>query len=270
MQFSDSTNKTGIVEDTSFLLFGDSGDHSADYPLNDVARNANRWYDKVVSKILQVDTRWKFDDANQTDLPIADIDLVANQQDYGVATSTFLKISRIDIKDANGIGINLLPFDRSMLRGVAMAEFLKSAGTPKYYDILASSVFMYPKPSYSLTAGMRIFYQRNVLYFVGTDTTKVPGFATNFHRILSLGAAYEYAFVNGMSDKMKMIDLELYGDARKQKPGLFDELQEFYARRDEDLKLSMQASKTDYGEIALGQNSSSRYGNNTNNPKGFY
>ena len=72
-------NRTGIVEDISFLLFGDSEDHTADYSLKDVTRNVNRWYGTVSTKIRQADWRWKWDDNNASDLPIVDIDLVAGQ-----------------------------------------------------------------------------------------------------------------------------------------------------------------------------------------------
>lgn len=268
MQFSDTINKTGLVEDCSFVLFGDSGDHTADYPLADLARNINNWYDKVVTAIFKADSMWEWDDSNATDLPIANIDLANGQQDYGVSGLTFLKITRVDVKDSNGNGINLLPVYPGMLRGIALSEYYKVAGIPKVYYPKASSLFLYPAPNYNYTKGLRIFYQRNVSYFVATDTTKVPGFAATYHRILSLGGAYEYALVNGMDDKMALINRELYGDGRT-KVGLFDELINFYSARNVDQKRSLHLQKSDYGELTLGQGSGNRQ-SNLQNPKGFF
>ncbi len=243
MVFNDlSTTKQGIVPDTYFLLFGDSGDHTTDYPLADIARNVNRWYDKVVTKILQADYRWEWDDTNKTDLPIANIDLVANQEDYGITAATFLKVSRVDCKDSAGNGINLQQFFHTQLKGTALSEYQKTAGIPRFYRLQASSIFLYPKPDYAYTKGLRIFYQRNVDYFVSTATTKVPGFAEMFHRILSLGAAYEYALINGLTAKMSLFRNEI--------AVMENDIVDFYSSRNHD-KQSLSFTRTDYGESIL-------------------
>jgi hypothetical protein len=242
MKFYSSSDKAGIVDDIFFLVFGDSSDHSSDYSLADIARNVNRWYDKVVTKILQADDRLEWDDTNKTDLPIARIDLVANQQDYGITAATFLKIRKIDAYDSNGNPIPLTQIRLDDMRGIADADFLSTAGTPLNFRLQGSSVFLYPKPNYSYTQGLRIFYQRNVDYFTSSDTTKIPGFAEPFHRILSLGAAYDYAMITGMQDKIKMFRLEIND--------LMNDMIEFYSSRNED-KISMSTEKEDYGHSAL-------------------
>ena len=233
MQFYDSSGKSGIVDDIFYLIFGDSGDHTADYPLVDIARSVNRWYDKCVSIILQSDDRWEWDDTNKTDLPIARLSLVSGQQDYGVSAATYLKIRKVDIKDANGNSLPLESINLDQLRGRADADFLNTAGTPRYYRLQGNSMFLYPKPNYSRTAsstdwGIRIFHQRNVSYFVSTDTTKIPGFAEMFHRILSLGGAYDYAIAKGLLNAAA-----LRGEIEVMKKSL----QEFYSSRNKDTKV---------------------------------
>lgn len=256
MQFSNTTTRDGIVQDTSWLLFGDSEDHTAEYALKDVARNANRWYDRVLTKIFQADDRWEFDDNNKTDLPIGTFNLVSGQQDYGVSGATFLKIKKIDIKDAQGNNLPLKQFTLDQLRGQADANFMSTAGTPQYFRIQANSVFVYPTPNYSYTNGMRIFYQRTVDYFASTDTTKVPGFAEPFHRLLSLGAAYEYALQQNIRDKITMLK-----NAIKE---MEDDLIDFYSKRNEDDKPSFRLSRSDYGEASLSDRTARGPYNNPN------
>ena len=247
MQFYDSTNKRGIVDDAWFLIFSDSGDHASDFPLADCARVANKWGEWCIVKIIQASGRWEWDDTNNTDLPVANISLVANQQQYGVSAATFLTVSRVEAKDANGNGIQLQPFDLNKIRGTAENEFLSTAGTPKFYRINGSSLFLYPKPSYASTNAIRVFYQRDMgnNYFTATDTTKAPGFASIFHRIISYGVAHDYAIANSMGGKAKTFREEIERMAQ--------EMTEFYANRQEDEKPSLTLSETDYGESALGR-----------------
>ena len=88
MVFSDSSTKQGLVEEIDFLL----GTDATDYPTAQKTRNINRWFDRVISLILQADAKWEWDDTNYTDLPIATASLVANQQDYSISGTEFLKI----------------------------------------------------------------------------------------------------------------------------------------------------------------------------------
>ncbi|HDY87535.1 MAG TPA: hypothetical protein ENH82_05380 [bacterium] len=242
MVFKDTSTKQGLVEDAVYHIFGNSDDHTAEYPLADMARHANRWLDKVFAWITRSDKKWEWDDTNQTDLPIANIDLVSNQQDYGITAAEFLRIRKIDILESNGSSRPLRLFTLEDLRGRADAEFQKTAGTPLYGRIQASSLFLYPKPNYSSTNGIRIFYQRNMTYFVAGDTTKKPGFAEPFHRIISLGMAYEYERTNGLKDKRD--------EAVKEIGEMKTELIDFYTLR-RDTKNTMRPMREDYGQINL-------------------
>jgi len=108
MQFSDTTNLDGIVEEIDFEVDTDS----TSYPLKDKARNVNRHLDHVVSLILQSDGRWQWDDTNQTDLPIGVGTLVNNQQDYGITGATYLTVTRVEVKDINGNYQEMQPLDQ--------------------------------------------------------------------------------------------------------------------------------------------------------------
>lgn len=243
MEFSSTSDKAGIVEEIDFLVNTDS----TSYPLTQKARNVNRWLEEVVSLIMQSDSRWEWDDSNQTDLPIATTTLVDSQQDYNIAGATFLKLLRVEIKDINGNYYLLEPISEKDITAQAMTEFLKTAGRPLYYDKLGDSVFLYPKPSsanVTLSAGLKAYFQRLPSYFTSTDTTKVPGFAPLFHRILSIGAALDYAVANGLTTKINI----LTPMAEKLKAGIV----EFYSSRIRDEAVRMRLRKEEYGNDETG------------------
>ena len=237
MVFSNSTTEAGIIEEIDFLLNLDS---NTTYPIKDKTRSVNRYYNRVVSLIFQADGRFEFDDNNQTDLPIGTTALVANQQDYSISGATFLKILRVEVKNSNGDWTQLKQISLQDKKGTAMTEYRSTAGVPVEYDVLAQSVFLYPKPNYSASASLKIYYQRDVSLFVSTDTTKVPGFAAPFHNILSFGAALDYAIANNLTSRIPLF--------REEIAKLEQAIIEFYGNRDKDSKLRMTILNEDYGQ----------------------
>ena len=237
--FSDTSTYLGIVQDIDYILFG-SSTATSPYAIADKTRNINNAYDKVVSLILQADGRWEWDDNNKTDLPIGTTSLVANQQDYEMSAATFLKILKVEIKDSSGNWKVLSPISLDDKTTQSITDYKSTAGTPQEYDKLGNSIFLYPKPSYASSGGLKIFYQRNVTYFSATDTTEVPGFAEPFHRILSYGAALDYAIANSMQSKINIL-----------KP-LMTELEtglmKFYSSRGRDEKMTIKLQQENYGD----------------------
>ncbi len=228
----------GLVQDVDFLISTDT----TSYPLADKARNMNRYLEEVVSLILQSDGRWQWDDTNQTDLPIGTSTLVSDQQDYSLSGATYLKILRVEVKNINGNYQQLIPIDQSEIRGTAMSEFNKTAGMPKYYDPIGDSIMLYPKPSSSqvtLTAGLKVYFQRPPSYFTAASTTTSPGFAPLYHRYLSYGAALDYAIQNEMNSKINLIRPLM--DRMKQ------DIINFYSSRQPDAMARLTPAHEDYG-----------------------
>jgi hypothetical protein len=236
MVFSDSSGGQGLVEDIDFLL----GTSSSDYSLANKARNINSWYDRAVNLILSADGSWEWDDENYTSTrPIATTSLVANQQDYSLAGEGILRVLRVELKDSAGNWTQLEQFSQDDKRGTALVEFLKTAGTPQYFDLAFNSIFLYPKPDYSLSGGLKIYYQRDFDHFTASDTTQYPGFNPLYHRLLSFGAALDYAIANTMPNKIAMCQNEI----AKLEAGIIDS----YSTRNRDLKTRMSLKKEEYG-----------------------
>lgn len=226
--FSDTSGKTGLVEDVDFLCSSDS----VSYPLADKARNMNRHYYRVVSDILRSSGRWQFDDSNQASLPKVDLTMVNGTHEVALA-DTYMKVEYIEIKDLAGNYTRLKEIDFAD-RARSMSSFTTTSGFPAFYDVVGSYIYLDPAPSsasVTLTSGLRVWCAREVSAFVAGDTTKEPGFVEPYHRILSLGAAIDFIVVNGPTDKHDRL-LQRYEALR-------EELRTFYSDKNRDSNVQM-------------------------------
>ncbi|MEA2066836.1 MAG: hypothetical protein U9O65_07095 [Thermotogota bacterium] len=212
--YQDALNFAGISDTSQF-------------PLTEFTRSSNAWYRWGDSQIWQATGTWEFDDSNQTSLPISTGTLVASQQDYEIP-STARKIDRIEILDNNEDYRLLTPLDKSQV-GKSMSEFYETDGLPRYYDLVGRSIMLYPAPAeadVTTTKGIKVYYSRDIDEFGITDTSTEPGFDNHFHRIISLGAAYDFCLANGITDRTNILRTEIE-EFKK-------DLQEHYGSRHRD------------------------------------
>jgi hypothetical protein len=236
MQFNSHPSNFDIVSDIDFW----AGSDSDSYPIAAKTRNANLSYDHVVTLILQADGRWEWDDTNATDLPIATATLTSGQQDYGIDTD-HLKILRVAIKDAQGRYYYLDPLDD---RAIGSGELMdRDDGRPTAYKKVGNSIILDRAPTYTATAGIKVYFQRNVSYFTTADEAKTPGFAEPYHRLLSLGAAADYCAVNDLDKRYEKIKDKIRD--------LEASLIAFYSQRSRDERPRLAVRKEDYGAAAM-------------------
>ena len=210
MKFNDSSANLGICQDARSLL-GFAVNDTGSYPLADLVRNSNSWYRRVNSWIWNMTGKWEYDDENFTTLPIATTDLVNSQQDYSLP-STAQKVFRVEIKDINGDWYELHPIDQSDIKNQAMSEFYETAGRPVYFDLIGNSILLYPKPDttqITATAGLNVYFSREINEFTTSSTSTEPGFNADFHRLISMGSALDRALSNGMNDKITYLRQEI-------------------------------------------------------------
>jgi hypothetical protein len=233
MYFNDTTNNMGLCQDIDFICHTDT----SSYTLANKARNINAWYRKAVSWIREAHGDWQYDDSNLTTLPIYTITLVDGQQDYELP-STAQTIERVEVMDNEGDYYVVNPIDKREVIGESLTEFEEDEGLPRYYDLVGRSVLLYPKPGTSFittTSGLKVYVSRDVEEFNSTTTTREPGFANNFHRILSLGASYD--FEEDPTKKNYLIS---------QINELKDEIKTFYSKRDTEMKNIINPHKNSY------------------------
>ena len=141
--------------------------------------------------ILKADGRMQFDDPNHANAPVAEFDLASGQKKYEVfealptASQDWLEVESVEILDEDGNGIKLKPMDLQDIKS-AESEFQDTDGTPRFFDFDGAEVKFYPSPDYNKTDGGIIVFKRAPSYFVYTDTTKVAGFNSDFHRLIHM------------------------------------------------------------------------------------
>ena len=228
MQYFNSTNKENSLYHDCLSLLGLSTSDTTSYPIADFTRSANEAYKLTNQLIWQNTGEWEFDDSNYTTLPDATRDLVASQKDYQIP-SYAQKIDRLEVMDSSGDYQVVVQFDKSM-NSDAMTELYSTTGLPEYYDLVGRSIVLYPTPdatNCTLTAGLKLYFTRDIDKFDVTDTTREPGFDKDFHRMISLGAAIDWALPKG---------LNVLGGLQNQMSNMKENLAKFYGSRDRDLK----------------------------------
>lgn len=241
MVYNDTTNKLGIIQKCETTLFGDDG-------YGQITGNANRLYqfaerinraqDRLVFLLMTADGRWQYDDTNYTDYGIATTNIVSGQKDYTFNVS-HLEIEKVLIyQGASVTSYKLIdPIDQNDPDATGYLENISTnVGLPIRYDKRANSIFLDPTPNYNSTAGLKIYFKRGPSYFLYSDTTTVPGFASIFHGFLAIHASAHYALDRTMKNAGNLFELL----AKEEKA-----IKEFYSQRNNDEKPRMNPSFED-------------------------
>lgn len=219
MQFSNTTLKNGIVQMAERLTkLGDGGITNDTTLFLQFTGDINQAYKEVGSALLRADRRWKWDDTNWTDFPIATIDLVNNQRDYtlpastsGGNASTLWKVSLVEILGTDGLYHKIDLMEDGELE-------TPDTGTPTKYNLIGNSIRLQNIPTtgtVTLTAGLRVKFQRGIVEFTVASTTVQPGFMDSYHDLLAYKASSTYLlpidrtlsidYLNLFNERLKML-----------------------------------------------------------------
>lgn len=201
IQFSDVAGNTGILQQARSLARVDANQ----WPTYKVLNSVNNYLDEVTGYAILADRRFRWDDTNHTKLPIGTTDLNANQQDYSYLTdeqgNTILSLVRVDmLETSGGIYRQLKLLGEDDVDG-AIDEYEKTAGVPSEYIKISDNIIrLKSKPSATISAGLKFYFQRTPSYFVVGDTTKAPGVSPLLHRGFVIAAAYDIALTLGLKN----------------------------------------------------------------------
>lgn len=234
MKFNPTDKSDSIIADIDFLLFGDGSTLNTDYSLADRTRNINIALDEVVAELFKADPNFMWDDTTNTDFPVATITTSA---DHVTIPDESLVIHRVRVKDSSGEYKTLTPVTRRELTD----SDLNSTGTPDKYYKIDNAVFPIPVPSSSYEYELE--FQRGANHFATTDTDEKPGFNSQFHQYLSVGAALRYALANGMQEKASYLQAE--------KERIKASIQDHYARRSPDDRTRLRLKRPSVSNYGL-------------------
>lgn len=226
--FNDTSTKAGILQDVETRVFGDEGYGSITGDTNRLYQftvKANQALDRVVFLILTSDGRWQFDDNNYTDMAIGLTDLVSGQRNYTFSLE-HLEIEKVLVQDNGGQWHVIKAIDQD---DQDINAYLENNGTregiPTRYDKRGDTIWLDVTPNYNVTNGIKVFFKRGASYFVSTDTTKVPGIASIFHKFISLHMSVSYAVDKTMPNAKNWAELLAIEESS---------IKSFYTKRNKD------------------------------------
>lgn len=202
MVFSDTSTKQGIIEDIDFLC----GTDSTSYTLADKTRNVNRHYYEAVIDLIKASGRFEFSDPNLGAEPTHTFNLVDAQRAYSLPTN-LIRLDAVEVKDTAGNWTRLQEIDIDDMHNT-ITDYESENGVPRYYDVRGGYISFFPAPDatqVTTTNGAKLFYVPEVDVFTAADTTQEPGIPEPYHRILSLGASYDWLLINGPESKTSSV-----------------------------------------------------------------
>lgn len=192
MVFSDTTNRTGIIQ---FLEDDTSTQDVSSYSTAVKTTRLNAAFDDYQKLVVRVAGTWQADDTNHTKYPNMTFDLTSGQYDYTFDQdeqgNQIQDIYRVECKGPDGRW-KVLKYVNEMDAKTAISEIDALTGTPDEYYLTANGVFLVVAPNYDQTDGIRMFFTRSPDYFTSSDTTKEPGIPHGHERYLIAKCAFWY------------------------------------------------------------------------------
>lgn len=200
IQFSDATNKTGLVE----LLGRATGTQDATtstYPLKQKTVDINDALDWFLMLARKACPNIKIDDTNFTGEPVYSQNLSSSTNAYvftvDASSAQIQGIDHVEIETATGKTKRLNQMNPNMVGynndvNDTLANDAIDTGEPTSYRIVGKYIILDKKPNYTTATGtgLRLYHDRCAYYFVSTDTAVFPGINNLFHSYLWLRPAY--------------------------------------------------------------------------------
>lgn len=214
MPFSDTTVKDGLIQTVEFWTGkGDAGVSGDATLLKVVTARINAGFDRLMPLLMSYCDKYRWDDPAHSDQPFETVNLTS-----GTATYEDLEDdNNLDI--LNMIAVQILPSSTATVyetlermtmddERVPNAMAGSESGKPTHWLEFGNSLFLYPNPDYTVTAGIRKFFEREQSYFASTDTTKEPGIPRPFHELLALYAALDLLLRDNPQNQMLITRIE--------------------------------------------------------------
>ncbi len=214
MVFSDTTNKNGIIQGIErWTGLGDAGITGDTTKFKIITASINDAYDELMPSLIVYLKSLGWDDANDTGVPVLTANMVNGTGVYTVTT--------------DGTNDLITVFDVSILPSATATQYVKLpvgdladfpegisnntsvTGVPSKVYINGNTVFFDVIPNYSVTAGIKYFFNREQYRFTTSDTTKEPGFPVLFHPLLVWIPAHEWLAENKPTNTSVIKALEM-------------------------------------------------------------
>lgn len=247
MQFSDPTNKNGLIQliEKTFH-FGDAKISGNAAELSYWTTLINNWLSIVNIWIHKVDNEWTYDDFNNGDFPVEVFDFTDNAQNHGIATNgekdglAIIKVEAYDVASAAWYDLDLM-LQKDM--GDNFWGAAADADKPTKYMLSGGSLITDVPVDTAKSTQYRLTYDQQASLFATDATTKEPGFSKDFHMILVYGPGMDWAGVN-RPDVYQLCYNKLFGSGEWE--GYKNMLQDSYLNRLQEHKPYIGRKKVSY------------------------
>lgn len=187
----------------------------------DTLRVINFAIDAYSDIAMKSDGRWKFDPHTTTSNPRATANIVAGQNEYELDTN-FLQIDRVEIL-VDDVLKPLEQINRRDNRSASLSSVYETPGTPVAYEYDGNAIFLYPTPSESTTAGLKVYYTRPVDYITSlSETIGIPRIHANY---LALSGAFQVGIKTNDQNRAQVQQQLLIEEGK---------IRDYFTTRDED------------------------------------
>ncbi len=203
MQYNNESNHQDIVTMSEKL----SKSNSVSFPIEEKTLYANQSLKMVLTWIHDAYGGWIYDDNNNTTFPEATTTLQVNQVDYALPVNN-TEVQGVSVKTVGNVWYPLEAVTLEQINdtGISEAQFYNVSAQPKYYRLTAKSIKIYPAANYTQADSLKLYESRETSLFVPTDTTKEPGFDSQYHEAIPTFMALQYAKINQLSNKNDLQD----------------------------------------------------------------
>lgn len=196
---NDTTNNTGIAQQARIL----AGVDATQWPFQRIVNSGNSWKDFLTGYAIGADKRFQWDNTEHTRLPEGTTPLTINQSDYSFLTdeqgNNIITLTGVSILQ-NGQYVRLEPVDRND-PNYDPATFGMESGTPTQYDKISDNIIrLDKKPSATVSAGLKFYFQRTAPRWTSSSTTQTSGFSPLLDRGFIIACAYDIALTLGLSN----------------------------------------------------------------------
>lgn len=213
---------------------------SAKYGTTDLDANLNEWYRLVVSWVILATGIWEFQGEVST------TNLVQDQNEYPLP-SRLIALNRVEILYPNQTDfITASRIDDKQVESGAFGngEIPLGSESNPVFRVFDNSIFIYPAPSAAVTNGLRIELIEDLTDL--SSGTDVPNLNPLIHRVLSLGAAYDYLSTTEAHRKASSYYNQIFGAYEGDKRALKSQIEALAAQRDRTTKPRIIPRQTSY------------------------
>lgn len=185
MQYNSNPDSLDIVS-----LIGDMTAIDTTNEIKQITRAANEAVRQIWSWIFQSYGGWQYDSINNSDMPVATTGLVADQQQYTLPSEA-LTIKAVEYKNSGGEWTKLMPVPVEVINQyTSEKEYNSDPSEPSKYTVIGNVIKLYPASDTTRASSLRVQFDRGSTTFLPGDISKTPGFVSEFHEAVAVGASY--------------------------------------------------------------------------------